>query len=70
MIQASRLEDYSPEFWALTAAKGAAVFNMLRGVVGDQVFFKGVKAFMDQYSFKSATTENFARSWNRCQARI
>ena len=56
MIQASRLEDYSPEFWALTAAKGAAVFNMLRGVVGDQVFFKGVKAFMDQYSFKSATS--------------
>jgi aminopeptidase N len=61
MIQASRLEDYSPEFWALTAAKGAAVFNMLRGVVGDQVFFKGVKAFMDQYSFKSATTENFRK---------
>lgn len=61
MIQSSRLEDYSPEFWALTAAKGAAVFNMLRGVVGDQVFFKGVKAFMDQYSFKSANTEDFRK---------
>lgn len=61
MIQASRLEDYSPEFWALTAAKGAAVYNMLRSVVGDQAFFKGIKAFMDQYSFKSATTEDFRK---------
>jgi aminopeptidase N len=61
MLQAGRLEDYSPEFWALTAAKGAAVFNMLRGVVGDQAFFKGLKAFMDQYSFKSANSEDLRK---------
>jgi aminopeptidase N len=61
VIQAARLEDYSPEFWALTAAKGAAIFNMLRGVVGDQAFFKGIKAFMDQYSFKSANSEEFRK---------
>ena len=29
LIQTGRMEDYSPEFWALTAGKGAAVFNML-----------------------------------------
>lgn len=61
VLQAARLEDYSPEFWALTAAKGAAIFNMLRGVVGDQVFFNGLKAFMDQYSFKSANSEEFRK---------
>lgn len=61
MLQASRLDDYSPEFWALTAAKGAAVYNMLRSVVGDQAFFKGLKAFMDQYSFKSANSEDFRK---------
>jgi tetratricopeptide (TPR) repeat protein len=61
MLQASRLEDYSPEFWALTAAKGAAVYTMLRSVVGDQAFFKGLKAFMDQYSFKSANSEDFRK---------
>jgi aminopeptidase N len=61
MLQAARLEDYSPEFWALTAAKGAAVYNMLRSIVGDQVFFKGLKAFLDQYSFKSATSEDFRK---------
>jgi aminopeptidase N len=62
MLQAGRLEDYSPEFWALTAAKGAAVYNMLRGVVGDQAFFKGIKAFIDQYGWKSASSEDFRKS--------
>ena len=31
VIQAARLEDYSPEYWAVTASKGAAILNMLRG---------------------------------------
>ena len=35
VIQAGRLEDYSPEYWAVTASKGAAVLNMLRWVIGD-----------------------------------
>jgi tetratricopeptide (TPR) repeat protein len=61
MLQAARLDDYSPEFWALTAAKGAAVYNMLRSVVGDQAFLKGIKAFMDQYSFKSASSEDLRK---------
>ena len=32
IIQSARLEDYSPELWALTGSKGAAVMNMLRFV--------------------------------------
>src|SRR5262249_18062723 len=32
--QAARLEDYSPELQALSAAKGAAVLHMLRSVMG------------------------------------
>ena len=42
VLQASRLEDYSPEYWALTAAKGAAILNMLRSVVGDTNFYEGL----------------------------
>jgi aminopeptidase N len=60
-IQASRLEDYSPEYWAVTAAKGAAILNMLRHIVGDQNFAKGMKLFMDRYSWQSATTEDFRK---------
>jgi tetratricopeptide (TPR) repeat protein len=62
MLQAARLEDYSPEFWALTAAKGAAVFNMLRGVVGDQAFVKGLKAFLDQYGWKPVSSADLEKS--------
>lgn len=61
VLQASRLEDYSPEYWALTAAKGAAVLNMLRNVVGDETFKKGLHAFMDQYGWKSANSEEFRK---------
>ena len=61
VLQAARLEDYSPEYWALTAAKGAAVLNMLRSVLGDANFTKGLHAFMDKYSWQSANTENFRK---------
>ena len=45
MIQSAPLEDYSPELWALTGSKGAAVLNMLRYVIGDEKFFETLKAF-------------------------
>ncbi len=61
VLQAGRLEDYSPEYWALTAAKGAAVLNMLRSVVGDANFKKGLHAFIDKYSWQSATSEDFRK---------
>ena len=40
VIQSGRLEDYSPEFWATTAGKGAAILNMLRSVMGNDNFLK------------------------------
>lgn len=61
LIQSGRLEDYSPEFWALTGAKGAAVYNMLKLVVGDQKFEATLQAFMKEYANKSANTENFRK---------
>jgi tetratricopeptide (TPR) repeat protein len=62
VLQAGRLEDYSPEYWALTAAKGAAILNMLRNVVGDENFKKGMKAFLDTYSWKSVSSEDFRKT--------
>ncbi|MBV9157265.1 MAG: tetratricopeptide repeat protein [Acidobacteriaceae bacterium] len=61
VLQAARLDDYSPEYWALTAAKGAAILNMLRNVVGDANFEKGMQAFLDKYSWQSATSEDFRK---------
>ena len=59
LIQSARLEDYSPEFNAATAGKGAAVYNMLRFIMGDKVFGNFVKALATRYSGKGVTTEQF-----------
>jgi tetratricopeptide (TPR) repeat protein len=62
MIQASRLEDYSPEMWALTGSKGAAVMNMLRYVIGDDKFFQALKSYSQNNAWKSVTTDDFEKA--------
>jgi len=61
LIQSSRLEDYSPEFWALTAAKGAAVLNMLGQVVGKDALIPIMKTFLERYAWKPAYTIDFRK---------
>ena len=61
VIQSSRLEDYSPELWALTGGKGATVISMLRYVMGDEAFFKTLKAYTQQAAWKSTTTDDFRK---------
>jgi aminopeptidase N len=61
MIQSARLDDYSPELWALTGSKGATVLNMLRYVVGDAKFFEILKNYSQQYAWKSASTDDFRK---------
>ena len=61
LIQSSRLEDYSPEYWAETASKGAAILSMLRNVIGDKAFFQTLKAFPDQHAWQSVSTEEFRK---------
>jgi hypothetical protein len=62
MIQAARLEDYSPEYWAITAGKGAATLHMLRGILGDEKFFQLLKQIPEQYAWRSIDTEQFKRA--------
>lgn len=62
LIQSARLEDYSPEFWALTGGKGAAVLNMLRGVMGDQDFMKLLQNVPQQFAWKSIGTDEFHKA--------
>jgi tetratricopeptide (TPR) repeat protein len=59
--QAGRLEDYSPEFWAVTASKGSAVLNMLRSAMGDDKFSKLAKAIPDQFAWKSISTDDLEK---------
>ncbi len=61
MIQAGRLDDYSPEYWALTAGKGAAMLNMLRNVMGNDNFNKLMQAFPEKYAWQSVSTVDFRK---------
>jgi len=61
VIQAGRLEDYSPEFWATTAGKGAALLNMLRNVMGNDNFSKLLATFTQQYGWQSVSTADFRK---------
>ena len=62
VIQAARLEDYSPELLALTGSKGSSVLHMLRSVIGDEKFFETLKNFAGQNAWKSVTTDDFKKA--------
>jgi aminopeptidase N len=43
-----------------TYEKGAIVLHMLRGIMGDELFFKGMRNYANSiYAYGNATTENF-----------
>jgi aminopeptidase N len=62
IIQSARLDDYSPELWALTGSKGAAVCNMLRTVVGDAKFQQGLQIYAKNNLWKAVTTDDFRKA--------
>ncbi len=62
IAQSSRLDDYSPEYWAVTAAKGAAVFNMLRQIAGDEKFEQLLKTFLEANAGKEVSTDDFRKA--------
>ena len=61
IIQSARLDDYSPELWALTGSKGAAVMHMLRDVMGDEKFVATLRRTPQQNAWKAVTTDDFRK---------
>lgn len=62
VIQTGRIEDYSPEFWAVSASKGAAVYHMLRYVIGEEAFRRLLKEFPEQHSWASVATQDIQKA--------
>lgn len=60
-IQAARLEDYSPEFNAITEGKGAAVLNMLRGIMGEDKFKELLHLIPDRFAWQVMDTTDFEK---------
>ncbi|MFN7543550.1 MAG: M1 family aminopeptidase [Acidobacteriota bacterium] len=62
LIQASRFEDYSPEFWAATAGKGSAVLHMLRGLMGKDKFEQMLKLLAKGGAYRQLSTDDIRKA--------
>jgi aminopeptidase N len=61
LSSAGRMDPFSPEFQSMTLEKGAMIFHMLRGEVGDAMFLNILKGALSQYTDKSLRAEDFER---------
>ncbi len=61
LSSAGTLDPFSPEFQSMTLEKGAMVFHMLRGEVGEGAFLATLKGALSQYSEQPITTGDFER---------
>ncbi|MGA8041591.1 MAG: M1 family aminopeptidase [Terracidiphilus sp.] len=61
LSSAGRLGAFTPEFQSMTLEKGAMIFHMLRGEVGDKVFLSILKGALSQYTDASITAADFEK---------
>jgi len=60
--QAGSLQPFTPQYDSIVAQKGAMVFHMLRWVIGDKAFTKALQTLVQQYVWKSVTTQDFEKA--------
>ena len=61
LSSSGRQDPFSPQFQSMTLEKGAMIFHMLRGEIGDKAFLATLKGFLSQYTDKSVRTEDFEK---------
>jgi hypothetical protein len=61
LSSAGRLNPFSPEFQSMTLEKGAMIFHMLRGEIGDKAFLATLKGALSQYTDASISTGDFTK---------
>ncbi len=57
----SRMGPFSPEFQSLTLEKGAMIFHMLRGEIGDKAFLATLKGALSEFTDKSIRASDFEK---------
>jgi tetratricopeptide (TPR) repeat protein len=57
----ARLSPFSPEFQSMTLEKGAMIFHMLRGEIGDKAFLATLKGALSQYTDASLRAGDFEK---------
>ncbi|MFL6216749.1 MAG: M1 family aminopeptidase [Blastocatellia bacterium] len=61
----AQLNDQSPAYKSVVFYKGAYVYHMLRGTIGDDKFFDLVKNFYSTYKGQSANVDDFEKLADR-----
>jgi hypothetical protein len=56
-------------FRAIVYNKGAMVLHMLRRLVGDEMFFAGIRSFYQEWKFKKAGTDDFRKVMEKASSR-
>ncbi len=65
IVQAVQTEEFSPEYDAVVAKKGAMVMHMLRWVTGDEAFFNGLRQFAASFAGRSASTDDLRKTFEK-----
>jgi len=68
LSSAGRLSPFSPEFQSMTLEKGAMIFHMLRGEIGDKAFLATLKDALSQFtgrSMRAADLQKVAEAENQ-----
>ena len=61
-IVETRYESSDEMFDAMTYNKGACVLHMLRGLIGDEAWSKGIRRYVAAHSFQVVETDDFRRA--------
>ena len=58
---AGRLDPFSPQFQSMTLEKGAMIFHMMEGELGEKTFLTALKGALSQYTDKPISTAEFEK---------
>jgi hypothetical protein len=61
-IRAGQVAGRREQFVAIVYDRGACVLHMLRGLLGDEVFFRALRLYFDRWKFRRAGTDDFRRT--------
>jgi tetratricopeptide (TPR) repeat protein len=61
LSSSGRLSPFSPEFQSMTLEKGAMIFHMLRGEIGDKAFLATLKGALSEFTDKAIRASDFEK---------
>jgi puromycin-sensitive aminopeptidase len=64
-VPIKRAEEVEQVFDAISYCKGGSVVRMVHAVVGEEAFVKGLRAYMKEFAYGNATTNDLWAAWQK-----